>query len=56
MARGGKRENAGRKPVDGVARVTLNARVNPDTLRLIRERKGEMSVGQYIDELVRGKQ
>jgi len=50
--RGGKRENAGRKPVDGEVRVTLNARVRPETLRLIREGRGERSIGQYIDSIV----
>jgi hypothetical protein len=34
--RGGKREGAGRKPIDGVARVHLSCRVPPAVLAYLR--------------------
>lgn len=50
---GGKREGAGRKPIDN-RRVTLNARVLPSTLTTLRQKadEGGISLGAVIDRLV----
>lgn len=54
MARGGKRQGAGRKASPEGARVTLNARVLPSTLETLRSMAAEkgLSVGAMIDSLL----
>ena len=52
MARGGKREGAGRPAPFGV-RVTLNARVSQETMDFLKANKGELSLGQFIDKIVK---
>ena len=49
---GGKREGAGRKPIDN-RRVTLNARVLPSTLTSLRQmsERDNKSIGAIIDDL-----
>lgn len=51
--RGGKRKYAGRKemPADK-KRITLNARILPDTLARIDKNRGKLSRGKYIDSIV----
>lgn len=49
--RGGRRSNAGRKPMGDKARVTLSVRVKPETLRYIAQRAAAdgISKGELID-------
>ena len=49
--RGGRRSNAGRKPMGDKARVTLSVRVKPETLRYIVQRAAAdgISKGELID-------
>lgn len=51
--RGGKRRGAGRKemPTDK-KRVTLNARIMPNTMARIDKNRGNLSRGKYIDSLL----
>lgn len=50
MSRGGARQNAGRKAVDG-KRVTYTVRVKPATREIIREmRAAGVSIGDLIDK------
>ena len=50
MSRGGARPNAGRKAIDG-KRVTVTARVKPDTLTILREmRASGISIGDLLDK------
>ena len=51
MARGGKREGAGRKAPNG-ARVSICARVSRQTAEVLRDLKGEQSLGRLIDKIV----
>lgn len=56
MTHGGAREGAGRKAVaPDEKRVTLGARVSPDTKRWIEAQALEqgVSIGRIVDELVR---
>ena len=49
MSRGGARPNAGRKAVNG-KRVTVTARVLPETKETLREMKAEgISIGRILD-------
>jgi len=54
-ARGGHRENSGRKPKGSANRVTFACRILPDTDAAIRERaiKSGKSQGEILDEIVR---
>lgn len=49
--RGGARKGAGRKAPDG-ARVSITARVSPQTAEALRRLKGEQSLGRLIDKIV----
>lgn len=51
--RGGQRKGAGRKQIEKAKkRVTLNARILPDTLARIDKNRGKLSRGKYIDSIV----
>lgn len=56
MARGGKREGAGRKPaLPQDKRVTVTVKVSPETKRKLDELKnGGCKIGRLFDELVAG--
>ena len=51
--RGGQRKGAGRKLIEKAKkRVTLNARIMPDTMARIDKNRGKLSRGRYIDSIV----
>ena len=51
--RGGQRKGAGRKQIEKAKkRVTLNARIMPDTMARIDKNRGKLSRGRYIDSIV----
>ena len=51
--RGGQRKGAGRKQIEeNKKRVTLNARIMPDTLARIDKNRGKLSRGKYIDSII----
>ena len=51
--RGGQRKGAGRKLIEKAKkRVTLNARIMPDTMARIDKNRGKLSRGKYIDSIV----
>ena len=51
--RGGKRKGAGRKLIEkSKKRITLNARILPDTLARIDKNRGKLSRGRYIGSIV----
>jgi hypothetical protein len=54
--KGGPRPNAGRKPLGEDRRVGLNTTVQGRTLELIDERRGARSRGQYLDDLLHGRE
>lgn len=49
--RGGKRKGSGRPKVKD-KRVTLNARVHPETKKRANKNKGNKSLGKYLDEII----
>lgn len=49
--RGGKREGAGRKAPNGT-RVSITARVSPQTRDILQQIQGEQSLGGTIDRIV----
>ena len=51
--RGGQRKGAGRKQIEKAKkRITLNARILPDTMARIDKNRGKLSRGRYIDSIV----
>lgn len=54
--KGGLRANAGRKPLGLARRVGLNTTLAGRTLELIDERRGARSRGQYLDDLLQGRE
>jgi hypothetical protein len=54
--RGGRRPHAGRKPLGEARRVGLNTTVEGHTLEMIDERRGARSRGQYLDDLLAGRE
>jgi hypothetical protein len=54
--KGGLRPNAGRKPLGAGRRVGLNTTIEGHTLELIDERRGTRSRGQYLDDLLHGRE
>ena len=51
--RGGQRKGACRKQIEKAKkRVTLNARIMPDTMARIDKNRGKLSRGRYIDSIV----
>ena len=54
--KGGLRPNAGRKPLGAARRVGLNTTIEGHTLELIDERRGLRSRGQYLDDLLQGRE
>jgi len=55
MARGGKRQGAGRKLLSGSPRVTITARVAKETKERLDQLRAEgFSTGQLIDKWVEG--
>lgn len=51
--RGGQRKGAGRKQIEkDKKRITLNARIMPDTMARIDKNRGNLSRGRYIDSLL----
>jgi hypothetical protein len=54
--KGGLRPNSGRKPLGASRRVGLNTTVEGHTLELIDERRGSRSRGQYLDDLLQGRE
>jgi hypothetical protein len=55
-SKGGRRPHAGRKPLGAARRVGLNTTVEGHTLELIDERRGTRSRGQYLDDLLHGRE
>lgn len=56
LGKGGVRPNAGRKPLGAARRVGLNTTIEGHTLELIDERRGTRSRGQYLDDLLHGRE
>lgn len=56
LRKGGIRPNAGRKPAGVLRRVELSTTVAGRTLQLIDERRGARSRGQYLDDLLHGRE
>jgi hypothetical protein len=54
--KGGRRPNAGRRPLGAARRVGLNTTVKNQTLELIDERRGTRSRGRYLDDLLGGRE
>lgn len=53
ITRGGQRKGAGRKQIEkDKKRVTINARVLPDTMACIDKNRGKLSRGKYIDSII----
>lgn len=54
--KGGARPNAGRKSLGAARRIELSTTVDGRTMELIDEHRGSRSRGQYLDDLVAGRE
>jgi len=54
--KGGSRPNAGRKSLGAARRIELSTTIDGQTMELIDEHRGSRSRGQYLDDLVQGRE
>jgi hypothetical protein len=54
--KGGLRPNSGRKPLGAARRIELSTTIDSHTMELIDERRGSRSRGQYLDDLLHGRE
>jgi len=55
-SKGGSRPNSGRKPLGAARRLDLSTTIDGHTMELIDEHRGSRSRGQYLDDLVQGRE
>lgn len=53
MNHGGRRKNAGRKPIGKKHRKGIFVKLDIETIKKINRKRGKMSVGVYLDKLVK---